>query len=60
MYWKVEVPVNMKGVEGFAEGEVFIQKRKRHNTFKDRCINLIYYTFIFMQVAVELRLQGTL
>ncbi len=42
---KVEVPVNMKYVEGFAEGEVVYTKRKRHNTLKIKMQQLIYHTF---------------
>ena len=42
---KVEVPVNMKYVEGFAEGEVVYTKEEAAQHFKIKMQQLIYHTF---------------
>ncbi len=42
---KVEVPVNMKYVEGFAEGEVVYTKEEAAQHLKIKMQQLIYHTF---------------
>lgn len=57
---KVEVPVNMKFVEGFAEGEVVYSKEEAAKYFKEQC-EATDLPFIFLSAGVSATLfQDTL
>ena len=58
---KVEVPVNMKYVEGFAEGEVVYTKEEAAQHFKDQDASTHFTIYIYLSAGVSAELfQETL